>query len=919
MPQRLLPAWPLWVMPLCLGVAAACLCGDALLGDRVFAWRDAVHTFPGLVELAGREWRSGSVPLWNPLLNSGQPLAGMNVAGIFYPPNVIAAVLLPVGAATTVIVVMHLVLAGWAAAGIARDTGHSPAAATVAGLAYAFCGSVAFQAYHPNIAAGAAWLAWSVRFGTRLSAHWSLADMVGLAASLAFTILAGDPQAAYLAGIVLAIHAAVMPPTTGHRALVVLPAFGRLATSAAVAAALAWPQIALTSEFMATTTRYADAYPVSVWDLPRCLGDPDPSVRARWADVIIGRPPAEASFYHQIYRFSVAPWRLLDLLSPTLAGPLHGRWTVAAGLEGDVWVASLYAGVIPLACAVVALTARPWSAATVAWVCIAGFSYVASLGGFGMAGAVRHASAWVTSATPPAFYEPGDEVGGIAWLLTTFVPGYAGFRSPGKWLACFALAGGQLAAVGFDTLGSSDRAGRRRIVGGIAAYAAAATIVACLAAPANDRSFIAIGGLLAIASAAVAMVILDRPDPRAPKVAFGLAVLTAADLALAGRTVIESAPLAAVRAGSGELECLADERRDAAKTVAGHPRLVALDGAIDIPQADSPTARARAVGIAERCNTPLLHGWGKVGEPGTAMEGEMELLCSPLVMGGVGVFPRRTFDRMAVEFFLLPATPPASLPMTELLHDWSPAQHADTDHRIVPAGPPLPAATPPALPSMPAVTVVRNESAMPRARITRRVTAMPPLPAVPRTRRVAALARVAFPRRDGLHPEATLLEVPDPRMLDALANSPLASDPADRVRITGDEPRLVVVEAELEAPGVLVLADTFHPDWTASVRSGTDAPRPIPILRADHVLRGVVLPVGRHVVEFRHRSATFARSWPVAAASWAAVLIVLAAGRRRPPRHGGSGSHSVLRASPPTNFSHPSGSPSGITNTPSLP
>lgn len=196
---------------------------------------------------------------------------------------------------------------------------------------------------------------------------------------------------------------------------------------------------------------------------------------------------------------------------------------------------------------------------------------------------------------------------------------------------------------------------------------------------------------------------------------------------------------------------------------------------------------------------------------------------------------------------------------------------------------------------------------------------MPPLPAVPRASRVAALARVAFPRRDGLHPGATLLEVPNPRMLDAFADRPVAPEPADHVRITGDEPRLVVVEAELETPGILVLADTFHPDWTASVQSGTTAPRPIPILRADRVLRGVVLPEGRHVVEFRHHSATFARAWPVAAASWAAVLAVLAVVRRRPPRHGVSASHCTLLASAPTNFSHPSGSASGITKASALP
>jgi hypothetical protein len=82
----------------------------------------------------------------------------------------------------------------------------------------------------------------------------------------------------------------------------------------------------------------------------------------------------------------------------------------------------------------------------------------------------------------------------------------------------------------------------------------------------------------------------------------------------------------------------------------------------------------------------------------------------------------------------------------------------------------------------------------------------------------------------------------------------------------GDRVRL---EAELDAPGVVVLVDAWDPGWRAWI-DGV----PTEVLRANGAFRAVRVPAGRHVVEMRYRP------WPVLAglSLSAAGLLVLVIG-----------------------------------------
>jgi hypothetical protein len=102
-----------------------------------------------------------------------------------------------------------------------------------------------------------------------------------------------------------------------------------------------------------------------------------------------------------------------------------------------------------------------------------------------------------------------------------------------------------------------------------------------------------------------------------------------------------------------------------------------------------------------------------------------------------------------------------------------------------------------------------------------------------------------------------------------------------------DEARRVVIEATLDAPGLVVLADTFHPDWGLRVGSNGGQPRKHDVLRVNRIHRGCILPSGHHRLEYTHTSAVFERTWPITLGAWigmfgAALWLLLR--RARPLR-----------------------------------
>jgi uncharacterized membrane protein YfhO len=84
-----------------------------------------------------------------------------------------------------------------------------------------------------------------------------------------------------------------------------------------------------------------------------------------------------------------------------------------------------------------------------------------------------------------------------------------------------------------------------------------------------------------------------------------------------------------------------------------------------------------------------------------------------------------------------------------------------------------------------------------------------------------------------------------------------------------DTPNRVTIRAILDAPGYLVVADTWYPGWQATV-DGV----PTEVLRANYAFRAVWLEAGEHEVEMAYRPTLV----PIGGAISLATLTLLVAG-----------------------------------------
>jgi hypothetical protein len=91
--------------------------------------------------------------------------------------------------------------------------------------------------------------------------------------------------------------------------------------------------------------------------------------------------------------------------------------------------------------------------------------------------------------------------------------------------------------------------------------------------------------------------------------------------------------------------------------------------------------------------------------------------------------------------------------------------------------------------------------------------------------------------------------------------------PISAARISRYQSQNVLIEAETEAPALLVLNDANYPGWRAYVNG-----QPAPMVTANYLFRGVFLPAGKSTVEFKYQP----RSFQIGAAISFAAFVTLA-------------------------------------------
>jgi hypothetical protein len=98
-----------------------------------------------------------------------------------------------------------------------------------------------------------------------------------------------------------------------------------------------------------------------------------------------------------------------------------------------------------------------------------------------------------------------------------------------------------------------------------------------------------------------------------------------------------------------------------------------------------------------------------------------------------------------------------------------------------------------------------------------------------------------------------------------------------RVHIDDSGPHRVVLSAEFEGTGFVVLADQYYPGWRAYVDD-----KPTPIYRTNGVLRGVVVPPGNHKVVFKYVPIKIYTAMGISAIALAVIILVLTLRRKSP-------------------------------------
>lgn len=900
------------------------LFGPVLLTDRSLAMRDAAHFYHPLLKWTSERWRAGGPPLWNPYENAGLPLLADASSSLFYPGRLFLLLPLEFSWCYNVYVVAHVALAALGAYLLARHWQASTPAAAAAAVAYSCGGSVVFQ--HANVVflVGAAWLPFAAWATDRMLVGRSWPAAVTLGVVLALMVLGGDPQMAYHALLMAALYAVVnlcQPEASArdsraspnHRrpwlARRICVPFLLIGLAAACGFLLAAVQILPSAEAAAASDRAYFSRPRSVYEAAGYLTRPGGNGSSRLAGAAQGLfgQPEPTTHHERAYDFSIPPWRLVELIWPSVGGrmfPTHRRWMSLVPGEGRVWIPTLYLGLVPLVLALGQWSirrnepARAW----LSWLLL--LFTLGSFGWYGLGWCLREIYATVLGGDPERV-PIGSPVGGLYWLMVTLLPTYVSFRYPAKLLVIAALAASQLAARGWDrSLAAPSH--RLQACWKTLAIASVLLLVACwfgfswlnqtieggsprgkqIAAWLARHGDASLGPFdlrgsqrdvyLALVQTALVCLVAHWLCHKSWTEQSGawrwrLLALVAADLAVAHYWLVPTAPADNWRRPPTPIEAMG---------TTGHMFGAAAN---DVPRVFRaslmrwrPTSFART-GASDRMaqiaawerdtlfpKYGLNHGISLVESYGSLKPVDFESFFviaksyGPPMQGSRGhEMPHPAALRLlGTKFLVMP-------------REWQPAW---------PDRPPFAVRVsfPPGVPRAEGSALWRLLDPLPRAWIVHEVEALPVLTGRDLSAVDERTRDVLFPQKEGgqrsvrdFHTSAvveTHLPLTLPRAAGDIAG--------EQCRVASYDPQCVVIEVRMLEPGLVVISDAFAPGWIATVDSGETA-RHADILRTNRICRGILLPAGDHLITFEYRPQRFRDGLWLSSAAWCALAIVI--------------------------------------------
>jgi hypothetical protein len=481
----------------------------ATVSHRVLAPGDALVYYLPMHRLAAEALRSAHLPAWNQFQFGGSPLLATAQPAPFYPLEALF-LMLPSFVANNFYVVCNESIAALGTFVFARRLTRDSAGACVAALSFASCGFMYGHLSQQSVVAAAAWLPWALNGLERLRERVDRWSVLALAAPLAASFLAGQPQISVLTVVALALYGMAVLVLSEPRLrtwlrlaasmlslLVVVELIAPRALGVVIGALFAWVVVLLA--LAATAAR------VFIRRRPRAAFAAAAGLVIAVAAAAVQLVPVEsivaetsrASYsFADAATFSFRGSHTILLLFPEMFGPRSGYHGLFNLTE-----LGAYPGVAALVLAVVGLPAWRRDRRFVALLVAAGFAMLAALG-------------------------RSTSFGLVVWAL----PVLGHFRSWGRYAVVVDLAVAVGAAYGVSALRKHADLGVRRSVLAVGAIGAVGLIVPLLpnVAQYTTSGWARVYALvvpLAAGGAAVACVWLYRSRPRAGVVACSVLVV----------------------------------------------------------------------------------------------------------------------------------------------------------------------------------------------------------------------------------------------------------------------------------------------------------------------------------------------------------------------------------------------------------
>jgi hypothetical protein len=975
----------------CFCALFLCCYAPALFQDRQFGFRDAGHFYYPLHARVQQEWNERRWPLWEPEENGGMPLLGNPTAAVLYPGKVVFA-LLPYSWAARIYIVAHSVLAFAAMLILMRAWGIGWAGSGLSALSYTFGAPILFQYCNIIYLVGAAWLPLgmhAVDRWVRLGRRWAIVE---LALVLGMQTLGGDPQSAFLVGIAGLGYAFALDRARrrsaapraleesgtgrarrGRGPLLLATAVGLIAVwfITTVILGIAFPKlrpahdgpptpplpwitavsVAVLVAWLALGNMFLYRWRGRPWRIPlgaMWLGLAISAVLATAATAAQLFPIVEFTQQtsraantgtHELYAFSIEPYRLIEMIWPNVWGAQFGGntyWAPLMRLPGSypkIWVPSLYLGGLTFVLALPVFTLRkapPWRA----WLSLITIvSIVGALGEYTspiwMTRAIAATSRSTAIGNAVAELGPVDKLdsgviredgflrdgdGSVYWLLGTLLPGFRQFRYPAKLFTFTALGFAALAGVGWDRLGS----GRVRAFftsTAILLGVTVCTLVAVLLARQSIQStlqgivssstfgpldatgaFRAIIRCLSHAAIVLALGLLLIFTTRArPTVSAALMLLlVSCDLAVANARFVFTIPQSLFESKPEVLELIeAEERarpspgpfrvhRMALWNPPGWSTTPSPDRVSDFVTWERDTLQPKygidlgveythTIGVAELYDFE----WFFYPFPRTVRDESVARSLSINVGDTVIYYPRRGFDLWNSRYFILPCFPNGwndGMRATAAFLDQSRSVYPKFDQFSGPGGKEQETQWI----FTKDFRILRNEQAFPRAWIVHRARAVERPVGLSRESRSAAVEEMLYANDRFWHDDdkvsfdahqiAWVASDDMTEVVSKLSNRQTTS--SEKVKVTYPSPQQVVLDVDLESPGLVVLADVSYPGWQLTIDD-----QPAKIYRVNQLMRGALVPAKHHQLVYTFAPQSFQLGLVVSGMGLAGLLL----------------------------------------------